>query len=325
MGYINTVLGKISGEALGKTLIHEHIIVCDWNMRQNIPRWMDRHALVAKAVEFLQEAYDGGIRSLVDCTPFNLGRDVDLIKEVSEKAQINIIVSTGYFHYESAFLIDKSPEFLAELLIDEVAHGIGTSGVYPGMIKCASDENGITQNNRKLLQAACIAQKATGLPISVHSPVTRHVGTDQLALFRQEGVDLSRVILSHIGDSDDLDYIRSLLCQGCYIGMDRFGEDEFLPFDRRIQVIVALAQEGYLDRMAISSDFASFLDFRLGCDRCVDGIWDVWKNYDISKMYWKYSIIPQRVVPALAAAGLRDEQINQMLIYNPRSILENND
>ena len=50
MAKVNGVLGPIDTEELGFTLMHEHILVVDWSMRQAFADWYDRSAQVERAV-----------------------------------------------------------------------------------------------------------------------------------------------------------------------------------------------------------------------------------------------------------------------------------
>ena len=97
---VNTVLGPIDTKKLGKTLMHEHILCANWTARMNYPDWLNRKELIDMAVSMLKRLKDCGFDTIVDGTPPALGRDVSVLKEVSEKAEINIIASTGFYWYE---------------------------------------------------------------------------------------------------------------------------------------------------------------------------------------------------------------------------------
>ena len=89
----------------------------------------------------------------------------------------------------------------------------------------------------------------TGLPIMAHSQPSSGTGLEQMRIFSEEGVDPARVQIAHTGDTDDLDYIERLLDTGCWIGMDRYGLDMFLPTEQRNATVLALLERGYADRM----------------------------------------------------------------------------
>ena len=87
-------------------------------------------------------------------------------------------------------------------------------------------------------------------------------GLEQQEIFRSEGVDLTRVVIGHSGDTDDFDYLEELIANGSILGMDRFGIDGYLPTARRVEVIAELCRRGYADRMVLSHDASCYLDWR---------------------------------------------------------------
>ena len=96
-GKIITVLGEIPAGVLGKTLVHEHILV-DFIGADKISydRW-NRDQVEQKVLPYLLEAKQAGIKSIFDCTPAFLGRDVILLKRLSEKTGLHMITNTGYY------------------------------------------------------------------------------------------------------------------------------------------------------------------------------------------------------------------------------------
>jgi phosphotriesterase-related protein len=135
-------------------------------------------------------------------------------------------------------------------------------------------------------------------------------GLDQQRIFLEEGVDLSRVIVGHSGDSTDLEYLEELIAAGSYLGMDRFGIDSILSFDQRVDVVVQLCRRGHAGRLVLSHDYSSFIDW--------------FPEQDVAARFpnWGYLHIQQDVLPALRRRGVTDEQIRTMLVDNPRRIFE---
>lgn len=111
---VTTVTGPMKAAELGFTLMHEHIVVGSWAMRQAFPGWMDRDAVVRSAVAALRAARELGVGAIVDTTPINLGRDIHLIREVSERAEMPIVATTGLFWTEEPWLEEWEAERLAE-------------------------------------------------------------------------------------------------------------------------------------------------------------------------------------------------------------------
>ena len=201
-------------------------------------------------------------------------------------------------------------DHVAELFVRDITQGIGDSGVKAAIIKCATDTAGVTNVIDKILRASARAQKATGVPISTHTWAAGRTGEAQQAIFAQEGVDLSRVIIGHSGDSEDLDYLRGLMERGSTIGMDRFGLENFLPTAKRVEVLARLCAEGYAGKMVLSHD--------ANC-------WSDMLSEDAKRRtrpHWHYTHISDDILPALRKAGVSEDHIEQMLVRNPRAIFE---
>src|SRR6266581_4508900 len=139
MTTVETARGPVATAALGPTLMHEHIVTRSPGVHENWPHLFPRDAILALAERKMADLYARGIRTVVDLTTVDLGRDLDLIVAV------------------------------ADLFIRDITQGIGTSGVKAAIIKCATDTAGVTPVIENILRAAARAQKATGVPISTHT------------------------------------------------------------------------------------------------------------------------------------------------------------
>lgn len=96
---IHGVLGPLDTAALGQTLMHEHITCADWSMRMNFgSRFFEFDQVAAMAAAQLKKAKALGVTTMVDGTRINLGRDIRLIREVAQRAEINIIASSGFYY-----------------------------------------------------------------------------------------------------------------------------------------------------------------------------------------------------------------------------------
>ena len=100
----------------------------------------------------------------------------------------------------------------------------------------------MTPNVEKIHRAAARASQQTGRPIMAHSHPASGTGLEQMRVFAEEGVDPAKVQVAHTGDTDDLDYIERLLDTGCWIGMDRYGLDIYLPTEQRQATVLALLE-----------------------------------------------------------------------------------
>ena len=308
---VNSVLGPIDPSDLGFTLMHEHIVCKNSSMDQAFPDWFNRQDVLSSAVNELRYTKQQGLQTIVDVTPINLGRDIRLLKEVSEKSGVNIIASTGFYHFDEWFLKGWTIENLVDQLIPEVEEGIQGTDIKPGVIKCASDTE-ITPTNEKLLRVAARLHKQCRLPVITHSSASFKSGIPQLKILLDEGVESGKLVIGHCGDTTDMVYLETLLASGCYIGLDRFGIDSILPTDSRIDVCVELLEKGYEDQLVISQDYIVFLDMfpeKLSRKRLP------------SDDPWTFHYILMDIIPKLIDKGVTEKQIKKLTNENPKKIL----
>lgn len=319
MGVINTVKGPVDADSLGPTLMHEHVFVLSPEVASNWPTGWDRKAQVASAIERLGELANAGIGTIVDLTVVGLGRDIELVREVAEQVDLNIVVATGlytyndlphYFDYRVAALRPSGIDALEEFFLHDIEEGIAGTRVRPGILKCCTDEPGLTPGVERVLRAVASVHRKTGLPISTHTHAPTKRGLDQQRIFSEEGVDLSRVVIGHSGDSTDLAYLEEVAGAGSTLGMDRFGVDAYCPTPARVETVAQLCERGFVDRMVLSHDAACHMDWFDD-----EFIAQVQPN-------WNFLHITRDVLPMLGAHGVTDEQIQAMMVDNPRRILD---
>ncbi|HEY7489010.1 MAG TPA: phosphotriesterase-related protein [Streptosporangiaceae bacterium] len=315
---VETLRGPV-GE-LGATLMHEHIFGLSpeilWNW-PDIPEGWDLETRAAEAAAKLNELKAAGVDTIVDLTVLGLGRYVPAVQRVAEQTDVNIVVATGLYTYDALppYFANRGPgslfggpDRLAEFFVRDITEGIGRTGVKAAMLKCATGRPGITPGVERVLRAVARAHRETGAPITTHSESATRNGLDQQKFLAAEGVDLSRVVIGHAGDSTDLGYLQELIANGSYLGMDRFGI-EFTSFEDRVATVVALCERGHADRLVLSHDSYCFND-----------------RFDpevVRERHPNYHLlhISRDVLPALRAAGVTEEQIHLMLVDNPRRIL----
>ncbi|MBA2629787.1 MAG: phosphotriesterase, partial [Thermoleophilaceae bacterium] len=227
-------------------------------------------------------------------------------------SELNIVLATGIYTYDHLPqpLLNRSEDQIAEIFVHEIEHGIQGTDVKPAFIKCAADEPGVTPNVEKVHRAAARASLQTGRPIMAHSRPASGTGLEQMRVFTEEGVDPDLVQIAHTGDTDDLDYIERLLDTGCWIGLDRYGLDIFLPTDRRNATTLALLQGGHVGRMFLSQDFCSTLDWFPA------EVADYLRANEVPD--WSMTFLFEQVIPTLKAGGMSDDQLDEMMVENPR-------
>jgi phosphotriesterase-related protein len=320
MPQISTVKGSIDTSSLGTTLMHEHVFVLSTEINQNFPDpWGDEEKRISDAVNRLNELKSRGVDSLVDLTVIGLGRYIPRIQRIAQQTKLNILVATGlytyndipmYFHFQGPGTVFGGPELMADMFVQDIEKGIANTGVKAAMLKCATDQQGITPGVERVLRAVAQAHRRTGAPISTHTHAHTRRGLEQQRVFREEDVDLSRVVIGHCGDTTDLEYLEEIISNGSYIGMDRFGIDSILSFDDRVATVVRMCQRGHAQKMVLSHDAACLFD------------WLPEEAIKVALPRWHYLHIHDDVLPALKKAGVTDDQIKTMLVDNPRKIFE---
>ena len=318
MATVQTVTGPIDSADLGRTLAHEHVFVLGEEHRLNYQDW-DEEAMVEKAVADLTELASLGIDSIMDPTVLGLGRYIPRIQRIAERVDLNIIAATGLytyneipfqFHYTGPGLLFDQPEPLTEMFVKDLTKGIADTGVRAAFLKCAIEEQGLTPGVERVMRAVGQAHVRTGAPITVHTNPHTRSGLEAQRVLREEGVDLTKVVIGHSGDSTDLDYLKEVADAGSLLGMDRFGLDVLLPFEQRVDTVAQLAAAGYADRMVLAHDASCFIDW-FDPDAKVQAV-----------PQWNFRHISEDVLPALRERGVTDEQIEAMLVSNVRRYFE---
>jgi phosphotriesterase-related protein len=315
---VNTARGAIDTTDLGVTLMHEHVFILTSEIMENYPEaWGDGARREADAIARLNELKSRGVDTIVDLTVIGLGRYIPRIARIAAATELNIVVATGlytyndvpmYFHYLGPGAPLGGPEIMIEMFVRDIEHGIADTGVKAAILKCATDEPGVTPGVERVLRAVAGAHRETGVPISTHTHAETKRGLEQQAIFAEEGVDLSRVVIGHCGDTTDIAYLEELIAAGSYIGMDRFGVDAYLPFEDRVNTVATMCERGHADKMVLSHDASCYFDALPEA------------TLPVALPNWHYLHIHNDVIPALKERGVTDEQLTTMLVDNPRAI-----
>lgn len=303
---IITVTGEIPAHQLGKTLHHEHILV-DFIGADSISyaRW-NRDSVVAKVLPYLLEIKNMGYKSLVDATPAYLGRDPLLLKTLSEKSGIQLITNTGYYTAVNAKYIPKhgfteTAEQLAARWIDEAKNGIEGTGIYPGFIKISVERKPLEEINRKIVEAACITHKATGLTIMSHTGLAVPA-FQQLEILEQFGVHPSAFIWTHANNEKDHGKQIEAARMGTWIAFDSYNPDKT---DEFVQFAILMKKEGLLNKLLFSHDAGWYRPGELNGGN-----------------FRGYTDIEEYLIPALEKNGLVQQDIYQLFTLNPARAFE---
>ena len=218
--HVMTALGPIDPGALGVTLHHEHVIAKPMDVGAADPDLLLDSPDAAFAE--LEDAFFVGLRSIVDMTPADYGRDPAAILWVAQRVPVHVIVITGHHkHLHAApWVGDKTAAEIAAVSIDEIRTGIDGTGMRAGVIKAGTSLNEITEVEERVLRAAAIAHKETGAPISTHTDKGT-MALEQLTILRDEGVPSERVIVGHLDFTLDEDYLLRVLDTGALVSFDQ--------------------------------------------------------------------------------------------------------
>ena len=314
MPTVNTILGPVDTADLGFTLSHEHVCMGAPGIRLSYPDFGNLRGALDEGAAQLKQAYDEGVRTIIEVTTLDLGREPQAMAEASRRSGVHIIAATGNHLNVPILLVSATTEAIADLFVLEIEEGIEGTGIKAGIIKVASDRGGITPAQEVVLRAAAQACKRTGIRISTHTWSPDRVGDQQVRILEEEGVDLDLVYIGHSNDDTDLDYRLGLLEKGVWMGLDRHpGGGLGRPnWEQRTELTMQLIKAGYAHRIMLGHDHvppANLLSPRAREERRQ-------LNPDA------YTFISRRVLPRLKELGATDADIDQIMVKNPRRFFE---
>ncbi|WHY85838.1 phosphotriesterase-related protein [Neobacillus novalis] len=286
----------------GITYMHEHTTIDLSEVKCNEDCQLD---VFSETVREYKKLYEKGVRNIVDVTNFGMGRNIPFVQKVSEKSGVNIIYATG-FYQEKFYPIQvfrETKEQLAERMFKEINEGIKGTDVKAEIIgEIGTSYNKWTDAEKKVFEAVVITHKETNKPITTHTSLGT-LGHEQVAFFKEEGVDLNRVIIGHVDLTGDFDYILKIIKEGAYVEFDTIGKENYMPDQVRADILKKLQDLGYIDRVLLSMDITrkSHLEYQNGLG---------------------YSFLLDNFVPLLQKNGITDESIEKMLVKNPITFMK---
>ena len=336
---ITTVLGEISENDLGVTLSHEHIFI---DMKKcvtppdNPPVYFYDKIDIHNRVEVLQDPYaildnavldetelaisevnyfrEYGGQTIIDCTLDEIGRNPLLLKEVSEKTGVNIIMGCGHYYHKAHFDTVKTStvEALAQEMIKDVTVGVGDTNIKAGIIGEIGTSAIVSDDEKKVLRAAGIAGAQTDKAIHVHTDLYTENGYEIIDILKSEGVREERICIDNVDVWLRPDYIRGLLDRGVYVEFDNFGKEFYVSktnrfaYDlERIQLLKMLIDEGYEKQILICNDI------------CLK---TMWKNYGGAG----YGHILRAVKYMATENGIDEKTYMSMLTDNVKNFITSN-
>jgi predicted metal-dependent phosphotriesterase family hydrolase len=324
---IQTVTGQIPEDALGRTMMHEHLAP-----RGPMVEMPGRQPFLPSQTIEVMEREIGmlrnlGVATVVDVTPYGKGREPHVLRELASRTGMNVVAATGFYKEPAcpAFAHQASTAELARFMIREIESGLDGTDVKPGIIKVGTSKGTITATERKILVAAAQAHRETGLPITTHTTLGT-MGREQVDLLLDNGVDPARVVIGHSDLNREPGYHLEILKTGATIGFDTIGKERFhyrrhheagyhryaylleeyhVSDDDRLKALVELLRQGYASQIVLSSDI----------------LWSEGLANQATIGSWGYSYLCQRFLPRLLDAGVSADAIDTLLSANPRAVL----
>ena len=333
-----TVTGLIEPEDMGLTLSHVHLLI-DFTLMyhgekdskgnpKKIPIKMENLGsilydpytnfdnLLTNSEELgiieVEKFKESGGQTIVDCTSLGIMRSPNSLKKISSKTDINIICGSGYYVQKShpSNMNEKKEKDIANEIIRDIQEGIPGTEIRSGFIGEIGNTYPWHDNEKKVCRGAALAQLETGAALSIHPGRNREAPIEILRLLKEQDTTMNKVIMCHIDRTiNKIEDLRDISKFDCYIELDLFGSEGFYPLsdfpmtndNGRILLIKELIKEGLLDRILISHDI------------CWKTRWSMFGGYGLNH-------IPKNIVPRLIKNGITQEQINQILIDNPRRV-----
>lgn len=299
-GKIMGVRGVIEPEFSGKWLTHEHLLVDFIGADSTGTHRWDNHEVSTLLAPQLLKIESLGILTFVDATPNYLGRDPELLVNLSEISRIRILTNTGLYgavdhKYLPDYAFEETAEQLADRWISEMENGIGNTGVRPGFIKISVNPKvPLHPLDKKLVIAAALTHQETGLTIASHTGPWE-VAEAQLNLLDSMGVDPSAFIWVHAQQEADNAHYLEAATRGAWISLDGVGWEYEKHFDK----IRYAYRQDILSNILISHD----------------GGW--YDPIDPSRKFQPYTTIVKEFIPDLQNIGFTDEEIYQLMHKNP--------
>ena len=310
---VNTVLGAVDSGDLGFTLPHEHLIDSSAGIRVSYGELELRDRALDMALEDFRRAKAGGVDTVVEVSPMDLGRDVVMMREVSRETGVNFVCCTGCWLDIPRSFWGRDKDFIADLWVREIEEGIDGTDIRAGIIKVATSDP-ITEQEELMLRAAARAHLRTGVPITTHTPAQSRVGERQVRILMEEGVEPQNVYVGHINQTLDRDYHRELARLGVWLGWDinnPYGRSHLPPWEQRAEYLKGLLDEGLGANLMLSHDWNVVLS-RIG----TPGFPGREDNPD------GYLWLSRAFIPRLRGLGVGAGEVERMMVGNPRRHFE---
>ncbi|MEI6276414.1 MAG: hypothetical protein WCP08_10515 [Prolixibacteraceae bacterium] len=300
---IMTVTGEIPVSKMGITLPHEHVLF-DLTMIDSIGiNPYNKDSVVQRMTPFFEKLKPYKVQTFVDGTPEFMGRDPQLLAELSRKTGIRIVTGTGWYAADNerhlpGEIKDLSAEELALIWIGEAKNGIGNTGIKPGVINIAISGSKLSENDKKLVAAACLTHLETGLSIMSYSGPASGV-LAQLQILKKYGVDPSAFIWLHAMEEVSKSLLLTVAERGVWIALDGIHPD--LNASVKISEMVKYTKLiRRMDHVLLSHD-----------------AWGYQPGLPGGGVIRPYTELFETFKLLLLSEGISPEELDQMMVKNP--------
>lgn len=301
--YVITVNGRIEASSIGITLSHEHVLVDFIGADSVSKNRYDEDSVFNKVLPYLQELKKYNVNTFFEATPAYLGRDVELLKRLSEKTGINIVTNTGYYaangniHLPKHFY-DESVDTISRRWVKEFENGIDGTQIRPGYIKISINEGPISDIDSKVVRAAARTHLETGLTIMAHTGTA--IGAfEEIKILEEENVDPSALIWVHAQAEQDLEKFVTAAEKGVWISFDGAG---WQPVELYLKLLQNMKTNNVLNRTLISHDAG----------------WYSVGEPNGGMEFKPFTFIFSDLIPALKDNGFTKGDIDMLLVKNPQ-------
>lgn len=297
---IETVRGKIDPNAMGVTMCHEHFIMDISRIRKDNDSNFNDVDLIKREIT---KAKILGVDTFIEVTCIDMGRNVEILRYLSEVCDVNIIVSTGYYldPYHSKEIRNSSIEEIEKIFIKELTIGIENTNIKAGVIGEVATSEIMTDSEYRVLCAAAKAGSKVGCAVTTHCQFGK-LAIEQYEILTSNGLNPKKIVLGHLDLADNIEYYEELLSKGVNIGFDTIGKTNYLSDEKRADNLIKLIQLGYVNQIVLSQDISRM-------------------SY-LSELGEKsgYMTVIKDFIPILIKKGLDRQSINKLLIENPKRI-----
>lgn len=302
---VETVRGPANSSDLGTTLIHEHVLVDFIGAEKAHPSRYDADEVFRTALPRLKSLYDAGCRTLVECTPAYLGRDPVLLRRLSEASNLHIVTNTGFYganedKHVPTFAWSEPADSLARRWTREYHDGIDKSGIRPGFLKIGVDSGPVSGIDAKLVSAACLCHKSTGLRMHIHTG-DGAAGMSILEIADRHGVAPAAWVWVHAQNEKSRDMHIRAARAGAWVSFDGVGERRA---EDHARAVTDMIEAGYLRQLLISQDSGWYRVGEPG-----------------GGQFNGYTYLFEKFVPLLKSRGVTDAHIRTLLVENPARVL----